>query len=101
MGTFTCGGTWISRSRAIHDALLEAGEAKQHRWVPDSGWVTFHIRSAADVEHAIRLMRLSYLRYALKAVPNPDDFLKRETERLALRPNLAALLKPFLPTRVA
>src|ERR1700682_5468815 len=34
--------------------------------VPNSGWTTFHVRDEGDLDHALSLMRLSYLRYALK-----------------------------------
>jgi len=40
---------------------LAEGLAEEHRWVPNSGWATFHIRKAEDVKHALWLMRLSYL----------------------------------------
>jgi hypothetical protein len=56
----------IPFTRPIHDLLLTEGLAEQHRWVPDSGWITFRIRNGQDVDHALWLMRLSYLRYALK-----------------------------------
>jgi hypothetical protein len=53
--------------RAVRDELVEKGQAEEHRWVPDSGWTTFKVRSEADIDHAIELMRISYLRYASKA----------------------------------
>jgi len=28
--------------------------------LPDSGWISFYLREAADVERAIELFRLSY-----------------------------------------
>ena len=85
--------------RAIHDALLEAGQARQHRWLPDSGWVTFHVGSSADFEHAIRLMRLSYARYALKGGADPREFLKKEAEQLQLGSKIPALLESLLPPK--
>jgi hypothetical protein len=51
----------------VRDALLAEGLAEEHRSVPDSGWITFHVRSDEDFNHAVWLMRLSYLRYAMKA----------------------------------
>src|SRR5215469_8536050 len=47
--------------RSIHDALLSEGLAQQHRWVPDSGWVTFRVHNDGDLNHALWLMRISYL----------------------------------------
>jgi luciferase-like monooxygenase len=83
--------------RALRDALIERHEAEGHRWVPDSGWTTFRIRSGSDVRHAVELMRISYLRYALKTASDPGDVLKRESEALRLNPQFAALLEKFVP----
>jgi Family of unknown function (DUF5519) len=84
--------------RSVHDYLLDHRLAVQHHWVPNSGWTSFHIRGDKGVEHAIWLMRLSYLRYALKSAPDPVELLETEAERLHLRPNLVSLLSPFIPT---
>jgi len=83
--------------RAIRDALLADGLAEEHRWVPNSGWVTFHVRSEEDLDHAVWLMRLSYLRYALKRVPDPRRLLNQESEELGLSPHFKSLLEPFVP----
>jgi Family of unknown function (DUF5519) len=34
--------------RSVRDALLADGLAEEHRWVPNSGWITFRIRNDAD-----------------------------------------------------
>jgi Family of unknown function (DUF5519) len=52
--------------RSVRDALLADGLAEEHHWVPNSGWITFRVRSEQDLKHAVWLMRLSYLRYSLK-----------------------------------
>ena len=82
--------------RAVRDALIEDGEAEEHRWVPNSGWATFRVRSAADVAHAVELMRISYLRYAVKTAADPAKFLKTEGETMRLSPQLAILLQKFV-----
>ena len=63
--------------RSVRDALLAEGLAEEHRWVPNSGWITFHIRSEEDLKHALWLMRLSYLRYALKTARDPRGLLEQ------------------------
>ena len=45
--------------RRVHDELLATGRAREHRWVPDSGWVT---RDIDDVDDVVALFRLSYER---------------------------------------
>ena len=62
--------------RAVRNALLTAGLAEQHHWVPNSGWITFHMRSKEDLRHSLWLMRLSYLRYVLKRANDPRQMLE-------------------------
>lgn len=45
----------------IRDVLIAEGKAQTHRFVPDSGWISFPIRNADDYEQAVWLLRLSYL----------------------------------------
>ncbi len=83
--------------RSIRDALLAEGLAEEHRWVPNSGWITFQVRSEADLKQALWLMRLSYLRYVLKTVTDPRNLLEHESEDLHLSPQFESLLEPFVP----
>jgi hypothetical protein len=83
--------------RPVRDALLADGLAGEHRWVPNSGWTTFRIRSDEDLKHALWLMRLSYLRYRLKTAADPRRLLDHESEELRLSPQFKSLLEPFVP----
>ncbi len=83
--------------RAVRNALLAAGLAEQHHWVPNSGWVTFHVRNEEDLNHALWLMRLSYLRYALKTANDPRELLEQESAELNLTPEFKSLLERFVP----
>ena len=92
------GGTVdIPFPRSVRDALLAEGLAQEHPWVPNSGWITFRVGSEDDLQHAVWLMRLSYLRYRLKAAADPRGLLERETEELHLNPEFQALLEPLVP----
>jgi hypothetical protein len=86
----------IPFTRPIHDLLLAEGLAEQHRWVPNSGWITFRIRSEQDITHALWLMRLSYLRYAPKEATDPRRLFEKESEGLRLNPRFKSLLEPFV-----
>jgi hypothetical protein len=83
--------------RSVRDALLAEGLAEEHRWVPNSGWITFHIRSEEDLKHALWLMRLSYLRYALKTARDPRGLREQESEELHLSPHFRSQLERFVP----
>jgi luciferase-like monooxygenase len=82
--------------RSVRNALLADGLAEEHRWVPNSGWVTFHVRSDEDLKHALWLLRLSYLRYLLKTTDDPRKLLEQETEQLRLSPQFKSLLERFV-----
>lgn len=86
--------------RPVHDALLDEGLAEEHHWVPNSGWITYPVRGENGFAHALWLMRLSYLRYALKTAADPLTLLERESEQLHLGPRFKALLAAFLPNSV-
>jgi hypothetical protein len=83
--------------RSIHDSLLADDLAEEHHWVPNSGWITFQMRSEEDLSHALWLMRLSYLRYALKTATDPQKRFEQESEELRLSPRFKSLLEPFVP----
>ena len=86
--------------RGIRDALLKAGFAEEHRWVPDSGWITATVRSEEQFKRGIWLMKLSYLRYALKAASDARAMLDRRATELHLSPEFKSLLEPFAPKSI-
>jgi hypothetical protein len=97
VGHVHTGGTVdIPFPRSVRDALLKDGLPEEHHWVPNSGWITFHVRSEEDLKHALWLMRLSYLRYALKVATDPRQLLE-QSEHLHLSPQFKCLLEPFVP----
>lgn len=55
------------------------------------------MRSERDIAHALWLMRLSYLRYALKEARNPRSLFEQESEELRLNTQFKSLLEPFVP----
>jgi hypothetical protein len=46
--------------RRIRDELVAAGRTGPHHVHPDSGWTTLYIRTDADAEEAIELLRINY-----------------------------------------
>lgn len=44
----------------IREQLVREGRAEPHHVLPETGWVSFHIRQSSDVTHAIELLRLNY-----------------------------------------
>lgn len=83
--------------RSIRDMLLAERLAEEYRLVPSSSRITFRIRSYPDLKHALWLLRLSYLRYALNASDDPKTLLKQESETLHLSAGLKFLLETLLP----
>jgi len=102
IGHIHTGGTVdIPFPRSIRDALLAEGLAQEHRWVPNSGWITFQIPNEVGFKHAVWLMRLSYLRYALKTATDPRRMLEQGSEQLQLNPLFRSLLERFAPATKA
>jgi hypothetical protein len=58
--------------RRIRDELVAGGRALPHRALPDSGWITFPIRTDDDVERAIELFRMTYERAGRSRPPRPS-----------------------------
>jgi hypothetical protein len=83
--------------RSVRDALLAEGLAQKHRWVPNSGWITFQIWGEDDFTHALWLMRLSYLRYTLKTAHDPLRYLNDQSKELHLGPQLKSLFEALVP----
>jgi hypothetical protein len=52
----------IPLPRAVRDRLIEEGRARPHSAMPDSGWLTVPVRTAADLAGAVDVFRLAYER---------------------------------------
>ncbi len=46
--------------QSVRDEMVASGIAEQHHVLPQSGWVSFYIRTEADIERGISLLRRSY-----------------------------------------
>lgn len=56
----------IPLPRTLRDQLIEAGRARPHSAMPDSGWLTVPVRTAADLAGAVEVFRLAYERASRK-----------------------------------
>lgn len=52
----------IPLPRRERDRLIEEGRARPHSAMPDSGWLTIPVRTAADLAGAVEVFRLAYER---------------------------------------
>ena len=46
--------------KKVRDEIVAAGRAEPHHILPETGWVSFYLREAGDVEKAIALLEESY-----------------------------------------
>lgn len=46
--------------KKIRDEVVISGRAQPHHILPETGWVSFYLREAADIERAIALLEESY-----------------------------------------
>jgi hypothetical protein len=44
----------------VRDQIVAEGRAEPHHILPDSGWISFYLRTQPDIAHAVELFRLSY-----------------------------------------
>ena len=44
----------------VRDELVTSGQAKPHHVLPESGWVSVHLKDPGDVDRAIWILRRSY-----------------------------------------
>jgi hypothetical protein len=44
----------------VRTELIEKGEVKRHHVMPESGWISFYIKTTEDIPKAERLFRRSY-----------------------------------------
>lgn len=66
IGHLHLGGTLdIPYPLPVRNRLLEEGLVEPHHFVPNSGWITFRA-TTENVARALWLLKLSYLRYAVK-----------------------------------
>jgi hypothetical protein len=59
----------IPLPRTLRDELIAAGRARPHSAMPDSGWLTVPVRTAADLAGAVEVFRLAYERARRKHAP--------------------------------
>ncbi len=92
----------IPLPRALRDELIAAGRARPHSAMPDSGWLTVPVRTAADLGGAVEVFRLAYERARRKGT-RPDravpGMLASRPEPLPFAPSLH--VRAFLLQRSA
>ncbi|HXX69109.1 MAG TPA: luciferase family protein [Polyangiaceae bacterium] len=89
-------------TRAIRDQLLREHLAEQHRYQPNSGWVTWRLKTGRDFDRARWLLRLSYLRRLSRPTQNEVAGaafrrVKAEVSGLKLSDELRALVEHDVP----
>jgi hypothetical protein len=65
--------------RRIRDELVSTSRAAPHHVMPESGWVSFRIRTSEDIDRAIELFRLNYERPWLDE-SSPDQLSHDEVD---------------------
>jgi hypothetical protein len=57
----------IPFTRRVRDLLLAEGKVERHHVLPESGWIRFRVLEQQEIPYAVWLLRLSYLRYAVRS----------------------------------
>jgi hypothetical protein len=87
----------------IRHQLVAEGKAEPHHLLAETGWITFYIRSDADVQAAIDLFKLSYLfnatRGRSRAALRQAVDIEGELAALRLSETLQAIFNGLTPRR--
>ncbi len=54
----------IHLSKADQERVLAEGKARNHRWSPEAGYVTFVVNTEKDLEPAMDLIRMAHRHFA-------------------------------------
>lgn len=81
----------IPFTRAIRDQLIAENKAGYHHLLTESGWITFYIRTPADVQNAIWMFKVSYVQKSRRRGVTQDQTLADSLELSA--PLRALVLK--------
>jgi len=76
----------------IRDELIKENIVHPHHVLPDSGWISFYVRNAKDIETAIKLFRLSFLRYAIKRGRDTAEY-KNELKKMEIPEQIKNIYK--------
>jgi len=63
----------IRLSKEDQERVLTQGQARQHRWAPEAGYVTFLVKSEVDLEPAMELIRMSYEHFGGEEKPRTPN----------------------------
>jgi hypothetical protein len=63
----------IPLPRSLRDELIAQGRARRHSAMPNSGWLTVPVRTAADLTGAVEVFRIAYERARRKRAPARSD----------------------------
>jgi hypothetical protein len=89
----------IPYNTAIRNQLIAEGKAEPHHILGDTGWITFYIRSDADVETARWLFRLAYLFQVIRGRQRTAGLVKVAQELQAL--NLSGPMRAVFDAMLA
>ncbi len=79
-------------NKKIRDRLVENGLVEIHKWVPQSGWTTFHVSGEEHLEKAQILLLLSYL-HKLKRKSEKGQDQRGFVEKISLLPMPISVIK--------
>ena len=74
----------------IRDELIKENIVHPHHILPETGWISFYVREDKDKETAIKLFRLSYLRYSIKRTENNSQ-LKDEIDQMNISEEIRSI----------
>jgi len=69
----------IRLSKGDQERVLAEGKARQHRWAPETGYVTFIVNNDEDLDRVMDVIRISHAHFGGKqGVPRNGALIKQE-----------------------
>lgn len=81
----------IPFTRPIRDQIVGEGRAGPHHVIPDSGWISFYVRSDHDLDRAIWLYRVAYLHTLISLTRRQKDGAQNAAKRVTIETLLGNL----------
>jgi hypothetical protein len=88
----------IPFTKRVRKPLVAENRAQKQHVLPDSGWVSFFVREDSDVDHAVWLLRRSYLTKRLSRAGSVEE--RKEQQQMLMELNLTRELSSRVFRRV-
>jgi hypothetical protein len=78
-------------TKAVREQLAAEGKVKKHHYVPESGWISYHLNCLDALPHALWLLRLSHTFHVFRLTKNVSA-VREQLQRLQVSSEIGHLI---------